>query len=540
MRKRQLIAAGAAVLTTVTAGIVLAATNSQAEPPAATLGTLSFSKQSGLDTDAPVYTTSAPCVENSDGYRLSIFGPAKFGPGLTGAPVSDVGFSTTDPIQVTQGLTFKDIAVDANATIVAGEYTAVVYCVDSFEAADRGTFTKKFYFTDATHWQVRNPADPTTTTTTTTTAPPTTTTTTTTVPPTTTTTTSTVPPTTTTVPSTTTTTVEPTTTTTVAPTTTTTTVEPTTTTVEPTTTTVEPTTTTVEPTTTTVAPTTTTVEPTSTTTTVAPTSSTTTSSTSVTTTTNSSTTSSSTTSSSGSTTTTTTTTNPVPGLLGTLTPSKESGISTDAGTFTTEKGCVEASDMFLIRITGPGDGFKDGLVITTVTDQGYFEDQPIVGTQTLSFRDVANDNQATIVVGADYTVELHCMDSFESKSKGFFAAVVTFSNERKDPDDAKLLLHDWTWKKGALPTTTSGPTTTTTTVAGGSTTTTVPGGGTNPTTNDPTPQGSAGSGGLASTGASVGLALLAGTALVGFGALALIASRRRRAAAAPGEWPTES
>ncbi|RLK54093.1 hypothetical protein [Actinokineospora cianjurensis] len=531
MRKRQLIAAGAAVLTTVTAGIVLAATNSQAEPPAATLGTLSFSKQSGLDTDAPVYTTSAPCTADSDGYRLSIFGPAKFGPGLTGAPVSDVGFSTTEPIQVTQGLTFKDIAVDANATIVAGEYTAVVYCVDSFEAADRGTFTKKFYFTDATHWQVKNPADPTTTTTTTTTAPPTTTTTTTTVPPTTTTTTTTTVP-----PTTTTTTVEPTTTTTtVAPTTTTTTVEPTTTTVEPTTTTVEPTTTTVEPTTTTVVPTTTTtIEPTTTTTTVAPTTTTTSA-----TTTTTSVTPTTTTTSGSSTTTTTTTTNPVPGLLGTLTPSKESGISTDAGTFTTEKGCVEASDMFLIRITGPGDGFKDGLVITTVTDQGYFEDQPIVGTQTLSFRDVANDNKATIAVGVDYTVELHCMDSFESKSKGFFAAVVTFSNERTDPDDAKLLLHDWTWKKGATPTT-SGPTTTTT-VAGGSTTTTVPGGGTtNPTTNDPTPQGSAGSGGLASTGASVGLALLAGTALIGFGALALIASRRRRAAAAPGEWPTES
>ncbi|GLW93894.1 DUF4573 domain-containing protein [Actinokineospora globicatena] len=526
MRKRQLIAAGAAVLTTVTAGIVLAATTSQAEPPTATLGTLAVSKQAGLDTDAPTWTTEGPCTEDSDGYTLWLYGPGGFANGLVASPISDVGFSTTAPISVTQGLTFKDVALENSTTIQKGEFTAVVFCRDGFNGVNTGTFTKKFYFTSPTAWQVRNPADPTTTTTT----PTTTTTTTTTTQPTTTTTTTTVEPTTTTTtvePTTTTTTVEPTTTTTtVEPTTTTTTVEPTTTTttVEPTTTTttVEPTTTTttVEPTTTT-----TTVEPTTTTTTVEPTTTTTTVEPTTTTTTV------------APTTTTTETTPPSdPTLLGKLLPSKESGLPAEAPTYITEKACVEGSDGYKIDIKGPG-GFANGLAAATVTAVDFSTDAAFTGTQTWTFTDIALDNSTTLVPG-DYTVQLHCMDSFNVVTLGHFDVVLTFFTEA-DPDDATKQVLKWKVKAG--PTTTTTNPTTTTSAPGGSTstTTTVPPAGTNPTV-DPAPQGSSGTGGLASTGASVGLSLLAGTALIGFGALALVASRRRKAAAAPGEWPTES
>ncbi|GAA2993745.1 hypothetical protein [Actinokineospora diospyrosa] len=526
MRKRQLIAAGAAVLTTVTAGILLAATTSQAEPPTATLGTLTVSKQSGLDTDAPTWTTEGPCTADSDGYTLWVYGPGGFAKGLVGAPISDVGFSTTDPISVTQGLTFKDIAVENSTTIQAGEFTAVVFCRDGFGGVDTGTFTKKFYFVDPTHWQVRNPADPTTTssTTTTTTTAPTTTTTTTTVSPTTTTTT--VEPTTTTTtvePTTTTTTVEPTTTTTtVAPTTTTTTVEPTTTTttVQPTTTTttVQPTTTTttVAPTTTT---TTTTIKPTTTTTTVQPT--TTTTSVQPTTTT---------TTSGGA----TTTTPSGPPRLGALTPSKTSGGANETPpTYFTDGPCPKLTKEYLINVKGPGDWLK-GFAGAVATESDVSLSDPFTGTQTWGFADIAKDNSVTIKPGT-YTVELRCVDAFGQLDLGYFDLKLEFFN-----DTAGAVR--WKVAQGTGTTTTT-PASTTTQPGGGTTTTA--GGTVDPTTTTvaPAPQGSSGTGsggGLASTGASVGLALLAGTALIGFGGLALVATRRRRAAGTPTEWPTQS
>ncbi|MBM7772324.1 hypothetical protein JOD54_002528 [Actinokineospora baliensis] len=521
MRKRQLIAAGAAVLTTAAVGIVLAAGTSQAEPPAATLGTLTVSKQLGLDTDAPTWTTEGPCTPDSDGYTLWIYGPGGFAKGLVGSPISDVGFSTTDPISVTQGLTFKDIALENSTTIQAGEFTAVVFCRDGFGGVDTGTFTKKFYFVDPTHWQVRNPADPTTTsstTTTTTTIPPTTTSTTTVVP---TTTTTTVEPTTTT------TTVEPTTTTTtVEPTTTTTTVEPTTTTttVEPTTTTTT-TTTTVEPTTTT-----TTVAPTTTTTTVQPTTTTTTTVKPTTTTTTTTTVKPTTTTTTGG---ATTTTPSGPVRLGALTPSKTSGAANETPpTYFTDGPCPKSTKEYLINVKGPGDWLK-GFPGAVATETDMSMSDPFTGTQTWGFADIAKDNNVTIAPGT-YTVELRCVDAFGQLDLGWYDVKLEFFAAA---DGVR-----WKLAPGTGTTTTNPSSTTTTLPGGGTTTTTAPGGGTT-TTTDPAPQGSSGTsgtGGLASTGASVGLSLLAGTALIGFGALALVAARRRRAAGAPSEWPTES
>ncbi|GLZ41000.1 hypothetical protein [Actinokineospora sp. NBRC 105648] len=535
MRKRQLIAAGAAVLTTATAAVIVVAGSSSAEPPVATLGSLSVSKQSGLDTDAPSYTTTAGCAEGSDAYKLDVYGPGGFANGLVGATPSEVGFSLTSPIVVTQGLTFKDIAVDNNTTIQPGKFTLVVTCVDQFAGEVRGTFTKAIYFTTAKDWQVKDPAEPTTTTTTSTT----TTTTTTTKP--TTTTTTVEPTTTTTTPTTTTTTVEPTTTTTTAePTTTTTTVEPTTTT-----TTVEPTstTTTAEPTSTTSS--TTTAVPTSSTTTVVPTSSSTTTkptSSSTPPSSSSSPTSSTTvapTSSSTSVqpTSTTTTTPSGPQRLGKLilVKDEQKGLAVDAPTWKTPSGCPTGSDGYELVIKGPGN-WAGGYVATAVGEFGFSTTDPFSVSQTFTFQDIADDHdESAIVPGGTYTVILNCVVQFDSVSVGYFALDLQFTTASA-----------WIVKQDQSTTTPTTSTTSTTSTTGGASTTTSGTGTTDPgtgtDTTDPAPQGSSGTsgssgtgGGLASTGASIGLALLVGTALVGFGAIALIAARRRRAGATPTE-----
>ncbi|MGH3863817.1 hypothetical protein [Actinokineospora sp.] len=494
MRKRQLIAAAAAALTVAGIAVVLTAGSSQAEPPVGTLGTLTVSKAKGLDTDAPGYLTSAGCSADADGYDLKIHGPGKFADGLVATTVTDVGFSTGGGFPVTQTLTFKDVAVDNSTTIQAGAYTAVVSCLDMFSAEVKGTFTSNIYFTDATHWQVTDPAAPTTTTT--------------------------VPTTTTTAPTTTTTTVEPTTTTTepttttVEPTTTTepTTTEPTTTTTEPTTTTTEPTTTTVEPTTTTVEPTTTTTEPT--TTTVEPTTTTTTTTTTVAPT-------------STVDPTTTTTTPAGPADLGKLTVDKAAGLDVDAPIYTTSGPCSADSDGATMFISGPA-GFEGGLLSNVWSSTEFSTAAAFSVKQSNTFKDIAVDNNTTIVPGT-YTVEVFCVIGFEAKDVGFFSVQLEFTSAAA-------------WKIKTDPTTTTTtPTTTapTTTTTGTATTSeTTVGESTTTTTTDPAPQGTSGttgSGELASTGASIGFALLAGTALIGFGVIAVLAARRRR-----GAKPTES
>ncbi|WP_211239239.1 hypothetical protein [Actinokineospora inagensis] len=539
MRKRQMIAAGAAVVTTAAAGVILAAGTSGAEAPAATLGSLTPSKTTGLDVDAPSYITDGPCTDNSDSYALRVYGPGVWDVGFIATSVSEAGFSNTQAFTATQGLTFKDVAQDHSTTITAGKYTVVVFCTDQFNDRSTGTFTKNLWFTDEKHWQLTDPSAPptTTTTTTTTTTKPTTTTTqptTTTTEPTTTTTqpttTTTQPTTTTTQPTTTTT--EPTTTTTTPPTTTTT--EPTTTTTQPTTTTTEPTTTTTQPTTTTTQ-TTTTTEPTTTTTT---TTATTTTTTKPTTTTESTTTTKP---------TTTTTTPSGPEKLGKLTPSKDNGLAIDAPTYITDGPCPAVkSDGYRINFRGPG-AFSTGFQAAVPTSSEFSTDAAFTGTQTLSFTDVAKDNSVDLVAG-DYTVELLCVDQFASVDVAYYSVDLTFFLG-PDPADSGKQTMLWKVKQGGTTTTTTTPGTTTTTTAGGTTTDTSSTDTTTDTTTaaEPLPQGSSGtsgtggSGGLASTGASVGLALLTGTALVGFGAFALVAARRRRAAAGvtPVEWPTE-
>ncbi len=159
------LSGGTLVLAATAAATLGAAGTAAAAPPAGNLGTLSISKQSGTDVDAPSYATSAACSADSDGYNLFVYGPGGFTDGLIGTTPTDVGFSTSAPITVLQGLSFKDIAVDNSTTIVPGAYTVAVNCVDLFSGETKGTFTREVFFTSATSWVATDPSAPVSTST---------------------------------------------------------------------------------------------------------------------------------------------------------------------------------------------------------------------------------------------------------------------------------------------------------------------------------------------------------------------------------------
>ncbi|MBB5805659.1 hypothetical protein F4560_005427 [Saccharothrix ecbatanensis] len=159
------LAGGAIALAALAAATLGTAGVAMAAPPAGNLGTLTVSKQTGVNVEAPSYTTSAGCTADSDGYNLFVYGPGGFENGLIGTTPTDVGFSTSGPITVLQGLSFKDIAVDNSTTIVPGTYTVAVNCVDLFTGETKGTFTRELYFTSATAWSATDPNAPVTTST---------------------------------------------------------------------------------------------------------------------------------------------------------------------------------------------------------------------------------------------------------------------------------------------------------------------------------------------------------------------------------------
>ncbi|MFF0148022.1 putative surface cell wall-binding protein [Amycolatopsis sulphurea] len=159
------VAAGGVVLAATLAGALGTVPAASAAPAPGTVGTATVSPANGLDITAPVYTTSAGCPTTADGYNMFVKGPGAWAGGFIGTTTTSVNFSTTSGFPVQQGLSFKDIALDNQTTVVPGEYDVTINCVDSFSLEVQGTFTTAVYFTDATHYTSVDPNQPVTTTT---------------------------------------------------------------------------------------------------------------------------------------------------------------------------------------------------------------------------------------------------------------------------------------------------------------------------------------------------------------------------------------
>lgn len=160
------IAVGVLALATVgVASFGAAGVAAAAAPPPGTLGTLTATPATGLDTSAPTATTSAGCPDTANAYNLFVYGPGGFANGLIATTTSSAGFSTTQSFPIAFGLSFKDIATDNQTTVQPGKYTLVANCVDDFTLEVKGTFTQDIWFTDATHYQSTDPSAPTSTST---------------------------------------------------------------------------------------------------------------------------------------------------------------------------------------------------------------------------------------------------------------------------------------------------------------------------------------------------------------------------------------
>ncbi|MEV0066687.1 MULTISPECIES: Ig-like domain-containing protein [unclassified Amycolatopsis] len=158
------VAVGGVIVTAALAAMGTLSTASAAVPPG-TLGTLTLSPATGVDTTAGVATTSAGCPDTADAYYLYVFGPGGFTNGLIATTTTDVGLSHTDGFPVQLGLSMKDIALDNSTTVQPGRYDLVASCIDSFSQEVQGTFTQAIYFTDATHYQSTDPDAPVSTST---------------------------------------------------------------------------------------------------------------------------------------------------------------------------------------------------------------------------------------------------------------------------------------------------------------------------------------------------------------------------------------
>src|SRR5262245_35983538 len=89
------VAAGGVIVTAALAAMMGSLTTASAAVAPGTLGTLTLSPATGLDTTAGVATTSVGCPDTSDAYYLYVFGPGGFTNGLIATTTTDVNLSHT-------------------------------------------------------------------------------------------------------------------------------------------------------------------------------------------------------------------------------------------------------------------------------------------------------------------------------------------------------------------------------------------------------------------------------------------------------------
>ncbi|ADJ47408.1 hypothetical protein AMES_5583 [Amycolatopsis mediterranei S699] len=252
---------------------------------------------------------------------------------------------------------------------------------------------------------------------------------------------------------------------------------------------------------------------------------------------------------------------PPPGSLGTLTIEPATGTAATAPVVRTSQGCTPDSDSYIAHVFGPG-GFADGLVATFgLQDVNFSTTQAFPVQFTKSMTDIATDNNTTVAAGT-YVVRVSCVDSFSQTTTGTFTTNMYFTDpghyQANDPSGVPPTTTSTTKTSVSTsqPPTTTGtsfPATTTSTSdtatsASSLTSTTM---STSDSTAETVPAGD-GSGGtgagaaqsvgtsvpqrtLANTGVNAGYLLLLAVVLLGTGGVALIITRRRRAA----RWPSK-
>ena len=150
-------ASGALLVAVAAGGAALLSGAANATPAPGSLGTLTFTPGTGLDTQIITASTSAGCSSESNAADLEVTGPVgstnpTFPPGTVVTTTENNTFSTTSSFTISLGVSLKDAADILHTTIQAGEYDFTVVCQDQDFLTRFGTFTGSISFTDPTHY----------------------------------------------------------------------------------------------------------------------------------------------------------------------------------------------------------------------------------------------------------------------------------------------------------------------------------------------------------------------------------------------------
>jgi hypothetical protein len=149
--------AGNLVVAIAAGGSLLLGGAANAAPASGTLGALTFTAATGLDTQIISVRTSAGCSRTSNAASMEVTGPVGattpvFPPGTVITTTEKNTFSTARPFTIPEGVSLKDAADILHTKIVPGEYDFTVFCQDQDFLTKFGTFTGAIFFTDSTHY----------------------------------------------------------------------------------------------------------------------------------------------------------------------------------------------------------------------------------------------------------------------------------------------------------------------------------------------------------------------------------------------------
>ena len=153
--------AASAIFAVAVSGPLVLAGMAHADPPAGSIGSLTFTPASGTN-DRPVNAkTSTGCTQGGNAVNMTVVGPIGAAdpnfPASNPFPITTTEnneFSATAPFNVPAGVSLQAAAAHVNATkaLQPGEYDFTVHCVDQDLLTESGTFTGALILDSATNF----------------------------------------------------------------------------------------------------------------------------------------------------------------------------------------------------------------------------------------------------------------------------------------------------------------------------------------------------------------------------------------------------
>jgi len=127
------------------------------------LGSLVVDPATGSDLTGIQVTTASTgtvkgCPAGTSNVSGRLTGPGGWAAGIVAFTNTASGVSTSAEFSVPLANSFAVLAANNSLTVLAGRYDIVMTCQNAIGTSRFGTFTGSLYFTDATHYQSKDPA----------------------------------------------------------------------------------------------------------------------------------------------------------------------------------------------------------------------------------------------------------------------------------------------------------------------------------------------------------------------------------------------